>query len=836
MNAALLLLSLIVQDDAARAAKLLEETAAKLKAAPAIAFERTSIQLSENSKEPYGQTTSLIILRRPNQARWDSTGKSWDTLTVLDGTHLWQLDRKKNEYRKHAQKPNQVQYWLHDGPLNALFFEMAPAKVMEGARDVRIRSEKDGDVACDVITWKAKIPSEGAESGDLTLWIGPDRLPRRYIKQYERRDTIYTHTTEYGKLDLNPKVTDETFAFTPPADAKVADPNDYRRQRIPTSEEAKKAQKILEAVQEAFRSAETLSYEVTADSGNAYVRRSTSTLKRPNLLRMTTVTAGIDATSVMICDGTDVWHVDESERTYRKYDMSAGPTQSLGSTDPLACLFLEPGAPLILSESMTVTVATEELDGAPCDVIGWKMRGQSLKLWIGADRHPRKLVTEWSGQGRSGSITSTYARIAAAPTTDAAQFTFKPVADWRDLTNARPGEKHLAAGAVAPDFEMLDRGGAAMKLSELRGKPVVLVFGRYLYPGEADRAQEFHDSFGPRGAVVVAVAHGKRSPSYDPKKHTFRLARPKDPGVVAAYGADVFGGLYLIDGEGKVVIATIANEELKAAMAKLIGPAAAPAGPAPAAGGEKEARETIRKAAEALRKADALAYPVTWHLKESVGFTRFECRAQVRRPNLRRLEGSFRSDYGRDDPCIIVLDGKEEWTFSPGEKELTYSKRPQPLKFSSSLYDDTLTLLFFEEPFTSWMELATDIRQVSEDFDGKPCSMIEWGIRFTSDVKWRLWIDEAFAVRRIEKKVGGQLFMAIDFGKIEVNPKTDDKTFRLDLPAGAKERNWRHEYESKLIAEGAEAPDFEAKDLDGKTVKLSGWRGKPVLFIAWSFP
>jgi len=34
---------------------------------------------------------------------------------------------------------------------------------------------------------------------------------------------------------------------------------------------------------------------------------------------------------------------------------------------------------------------------------------------------------------------------------------------------------------------------------------------------------------------------------------------------------------------------------------------------------------------------------------------------------------------------------------------------------------------------------------------------------------------------------------------------------------------------SKLIAAGAFAPDFELKDIQGNAVRLSGFRGKPVV-------
>ncbi len=34
---------------------------------------------------------------------------------------------------------------------------------------------------------------------------------------------------------------------------------------------------------------------------------------------------------------------------------------------------------------------------------------------------------------------------------------------------------------------------------------------------------------------------------------------------------------------------------------------------------------------------------------------------------------------------------------------------------------------------------------------------------------------------------------------------------------------------SKLITPGDQAPDFELKDVDGKSIRLSDFRGKPVV-------
>ncbi|HTF56881.1 MAG TPA: DUF2092 domain-containing protein, partial [Planctomycetota bacterium] len=833
------LLALLTQEDAARARALLEESSGKFKAAPALAYEASTTQVSENSKEPYGQNVATMVLLRPNRLRWDLTGKNSDMLTILDGSNLWQLDRKKNEYSKYPQEG--YDFLFRDGPLNALYVGDGPQKILEGARDVKIRQEKEGETPFDVITWKAKSPNDRVESADFTLWIGPDRLPRRFVKQYEWRDTIYTHTTEYAKIDLAPKITDQTFAFTPPPGSKVADPNEWRRKSIPTTEAGKKAQKLLEGVQEAFRKVEAVSYELTTESTVGPVRREFCALKRPNLMRRATGESEAEATNLILCDGSDVWFMESSERTYRKFPMLSGPTQNLGTTDPFASLFFQSGSPLVLGESTDVTLATEDLAGVRCDVIGWTL-GQSsgyrqkLKLWIDADRHPRQLANEWTSQGRTGILTTKFASFNLAPIFPASHLAFKPGANWRDLTNERPGARHLAVGSPAPDFEAVDRGGAPIKLSDLRGKPVVLVFGKYAHPTELDRAQEFHDDFGARGVIVLAVSSGKKEATYDPKKHTFRLVRPRDPATAASYGADIWGSLYLIDKDGKVTLATLLNDELKAAVNKLIGLAAPPPGPAAPAGGEKEARETLKLASEALKKAESVAYPATWHLKDSAGITRFECKIQLKRPNLVRLEGAYKADYGRDDAGIFVLDGKNEWGFYPKEKDRQYTCRPQDPDPAAGFYDDPVRLFFFGEPLTRWMELTADLRQTSDRLNGTPCSVIEWRVRYTSDVRYRLWIDGSSTVRRIERTVAGELYLAADYGKIELNPKAEEGAFRFEPPAATKRSTMWEDFEKKLIAVGADTPDFEAKDLEGKSVKLSAWRGQPVLFITWSFP
>lgn len=251
---------------------------------------------------------------------------------------------------------------------------------------------------------------------------------------------------------------------------------------------------------------------------------------------------------------------------------------------------------------------------------------------------------------------------------------------------------------------------------------------------------------------------------------------------------------------------------------------------ADATAGETEAREAVLKAAAELKKLESAAYSITWHLDRSA--TRFEARVQMRKPNQLRLEGAFKA-AGRNDPALYVFDGAEESCIDFNEGR--YYRRPQVINRSYSTWEDAIRLFYFDAPFTAWMEFATDLRKLNESGAEFP-TVVEWRIKYTGDVRWRLHLDEAFMIRRLEKFVGETCFMRIAYGKIESNPKLADDLFRFSPPAGATLRKGLGEYEEKLIAVGSEAPGFDCLDTESRPVNTSSWKGKPVLFITWSFP
>jgi peroxiredoxin Q/BCP len=129
----------------------------------------------------------------------------------------------------------------------------------------------------------------------------------------------------------------------------------------------------------------------------------------------------------------------------------------------------------------------------------------------------------------------------------------------------------IESGDQAPDFELPDQDGRAVKLSDFRGQPVVV----YFYPkadtpgcttqacGIRDRQKEYDKA----GAVVVGVSAdepAKLKKFADKYKLKFDLIGDPSHEVLEAYGVWVEKSMYgkkymgiqratfIIDGKGKV--------------------------------------------------------------------------------------------------------------------------------------------------------------------------------------------------------------------------------------------------------------------------------------------
>ena len=109
----------------------------------------------------------------------------------------------------------------------------------------------------------------------------------------------------------------------------------------------------------------------------------------------------------------------------------------------------------------------------------------------------------------------------------------------------------LGPGDPAPDFTLLDQHGSAVKLSDLRGKTVVL----YFYPkadtpgctAQACGVRDHRNDYVQAGAVVLGVSPDpvKRIAKFDEKYGLgFPLLADEDHSVAKAYGVWVEKSMY----------------------------------------------------------------------------------------------------------------------------------------------------------------------------------------------------------------------------------------------------------------------------------------------------
>ena len=130
----------------------------------------------------------------------------------------------------------------------------------------------------------------------------------------------------------------------------------------------------------------------------------------------------------------------------------------------------------------------------------------------------------------------------------------------------------LSAGTLAPDFSLSDQDGNPVRLSDLRGKKVLIYFyPKAMTPGCTTQAcglRDVNSELAARGVVVLGISPdpAKRLEKFEGRDSlNFRLLADEDHAVADAFGVwgpkkfmgKEYDGIhrlsFLIDEEGKVV-------------------------------------------------------------------------------------------------------------------------------------------------------------------------------------------------------------------------------------------------------------------------------------------
>lgn len=146
------------------------------------------------------------------------------------------------------------------------------------------------------------------------------------------------------------------------------------------------------------------------------------------------------------------------------------------------------------------------------------------------------------------------------------------------LPRERPAAEHpasmpavLEVGDLAPDFSLPDQDGHQVKLSDLRGRPVVLYFyPKAATPGctvQACGVRDHGADYAKAGAKVLGVSPdpvGKVKSFHDKESLNFTLLADEDHATADAYGVwaekSMYGKTYfgnerttfIVDGDGRV--------------------------------------------------------------------------------------------------------------------------------------------------------------------------------------------------------------------------------------------------------------------------------------------
>ena len=147
-----------------------------------------------------------------------------------------------------------------------------------------------------------------------------------------------------------------------------------------------------------------------------------------------------------------------------------------------------------------------------------------------------------------------------------------------EATDATDRQKELA-----PDFEMVDRDGNRIKLSDMRGKPVVLNFWASWCGPCKSEMPDFEEAYKEYGGditfMIVNLTDGKNETVdtaqafIDSQGYTFPVYFDTDSNGAAAYGVSSIPVTYFIDAQGYLVAygrGALNGETLKSGIDMLI--------------------------------------------------------------------------------------------------------------------------------------------------------------------------------------------------------------------------------------------------------------------------
>ncbi|HZL71229.1 MAG TPA: DUF2092 domain-containing protein [Planctomycetota bacterium] len=246
--------------------------------------------------------------------------------------------------------------------------------------------------------------------------------------------------------------------------------------------------------------------------------------------------------------------------------------------------------------------------------------------------------------------------------------------------------------------------------------------------------------------------------------------------------------------------------------------------------GMKQAKKLLIEVHNAFAATDALTYEMEL-ISEVTGEAPTPPHRTVttlKRPDfIRQVSKSEYGDY------MYLSDGEFMWTVMPEGKNFT--KRELTTAGHRLLAGiDPLIHVFFEGERPETLNHVQDVSVSQDTLDGEKCDIIEWSYPQPEyKMKYKFWLDSARRPRlnSYESEIKGKTYKtSVKYTSYDLKPAIPKDHFTFKPGAEWTDRS-NEQMGEKLISAGKKAPDFEAYDADGKGVKLSSFKGSPVLIV-----
>jgi peroxiredoxin/outer membrane lipoprotein-sorting protein len=262
------------------------------------------------------------------------------------------------------------------------------------------------------------------------------------------------------------------------------------------------AKNLLKKVAETYRNLPAAQFEseVVSDYGDqAAIARIKTIFARPNKWRVET--SGSEEASILISDGHTVWTFFPESNEYTTHP--AGNQQL--EIDSYGLLDQMPGSARI--------TGSERLGDVNCTVVTIGRPNQTRTLWIDPEsnfihKDQASSLSPTTGAVQR-SVTTSFSVARALAKVDDQLFLFDPQKGQAKSRSDLQREALVkSVGAAAPDFSLLDLEGKEIKLSQLKGKAVLLNFwASWCVPcrSEMPTIELLHREFKDKGLVVLGV-------------------------------------------------------------------------------------------------------------------------------------------------------------------------------------------------------------------------------------------------------------------------------------------------------------------------------------------